>query len=127
MGNGYLCGPEALGIEPIERFMNFKANTVGVRMLAIPFTFPLPPMATGLQMHQFFGVGVGFKGPMPGTKVRVRKGQGRDRLPTMGTQNFWAKDGILQRRIQHGFDRNLVQDGGGSGGSIAGRRLATLL
>jgi hypothetical protein len=107
-GDRHTGSTEALGVEPIEGFVDLEPDTVGMGMLAEPFVFPRSPMPPGLQMHQRRGFGVSLEGPMARAKIGVREGKGGDRLPTMGTVDFGAKDWILQNRTQHILGKTMM-------------------
>jgi hypothetical protein len=125
LGDRDAGGPEALGVQPIERFMDLEPNAVGMGMLPEPFVFPGPPMPPGLQMHEGGGVGIGLKGTVTRAEIGIRQSQGRDRLPTVGTVNLRTKDRILQHRTQHLMGQAMVRHrghldrGGGDGGILA--------
>jgi hypothetical protein len=97
--NNYLRRTIALGVQLVERIVNFKPNPVGMRVLAIPFAIPQTPIPAGLQMHQLASFWVSFKCPMSRAQVSISQCECGNGLPTMRTLNLWAENGILKGKI----------------------------
>ena len=81
--------------------MNLKSDSVGVRVLAIPFVVPKPPMPRRLEMNQFTRFWICLKRTVTRTQIGIRQRQRRDRLPTVGTLDFVTENRILETWINH--------------------------
>ena len=81
--------------------MNLKPDSIGVRVLTIPFLIPQPPMPRRLEVNQFARLRISLKRSVARTQVRIRQGQRRDRLPTVRALDFGAKNRILKTWINH--------------------------
>jgi hypothetical protein len=99
LGDNYFGGAIALSVELVESIVDFKPNPVRMGMLTVPFIFPATPIAARLKMNQLTGFWIGFKSTMSVAQIGVRQCEGGNDLPTVGTLNFWAKNGMLKGKV----------------------------
>ena len=59
-------------------------------------------------MYQLAGFGIGFKSTMPVTQIGIRQCEGGDNLPTVGTLNFCAENGVLKSKVHGSTTEEIV-------------------